>query len=285
MSAKILVTGATGTIGKAVVSALTENNAGFVAGVRNVAESVSKFPAGTSTVAFDFTNPATFEAALAGVDRVFLLGPPLVHNLDEVLAPFIDFLKAKSILRVVYMSALKVDEVAELPFHKLVTEKLIADGFALTVIKPSFFAQNFRNYEYDNIMQRGITFTVAGTGKVGFVDAHDIGRSIAAVLTNDGHIGKTYELTGPESLSHTEAAQLLSEATGKTIVYPQPSPADYRAALAAAGAPPFVADYMIKVYSIIADHKVDYVTNHVELLTGRKPTPLRDVLVRDFSSN
>lgn len=285
MTAKILVTGATGTVGRAVVSALTENNATFVAGVRNESEAAAKLPAGTQTVTFDFTNPSTFEAAVAGVDRVFLLGPPLTHNLYEIVEPFINFLKAKNILRVVYLSALKVDEVAELPFHKLITEKLIADGFELTVIKPSFFAQNFRNYEYDNIMQRGITYTVAGTGKVGFIDAHDIGRSIAAVLTSDDHIGKTYELTGPETLSHADAAQLLTEVTGKTIVYPQPSPADYHAALAAAGAPPFVADYMIKVYSIIADHKVDYVTNHVELLTGRKPSSLRDVLVRDFPSN
>ncbi|MGL5889467.1 MAG: SDR family oxidoreductase, partial [Bacteroidia bacterium] len=107
----------------------------------------------------------------------------------------------------------------------------------------------------------------------------------AAVLTSDGHTGKTYELTGPETLSHAQAAQLLTEVTGKTIVYPQPSPADYRAALAAAGAPGFVADYMISVYSIIADHKIDYVTNHVEQLTGRKPSSLHDVLVRDFMPN
>ncbi|MGL5891641.1 MAG: SDR family oxidoreductase [Bacteroidia bacterium] len=285
MSAKILVTGATGTIGKAVVSALAEKGAAFVAGVRNEAEAATKLPEGTPTAAFDFTNPLTFETATAGVDRVFLLGPPLTHNLDELLTPFIDFLKTKNILRVVYVSALKIDELAELPFHKRVTEKLIAGGFELTVIKPSFFAQNFRNYEYDNIMQRGITYTVAGTGKVGFVDAHDIGRSIAAVLTSDGHTGKTYELTGPETLSHAQAAQLLTEVTGKTIVYPQPSPADYRAAFAAAGAPGFVADYMISVYSIIADHKIDYVTNHVEQLTGRKPSSLRDVLVRDFMPN
>ncbi len=285
MSAKILVTGATGTVGKAVISALTEKGAAFVAGVRNEIEAAKKLPAGTLTTAFDFTNPETFETATAGVDRVFLLGPPLQHNLDEVLLPFINFLKAKNLLRVVYLSALKVDEVAELPFHKHITEKLIADGFELTIIKPSFFAQNFRNYEYDNITQRGITFTVAGTGKVGFVDAHDIGRCIAAVLTNEGHIGKTYELTGPESLSHFDAAKLLSEVTGKTIVYPQPSHADYRNALAAAGAPAFIAEYMINVYSIIADNKVDFITNDVELLTGQKPTSLKEVLLRDFATN
>lgn len=285
MTSKILVTGANGTIGKAVISSLTEKGESFVAAVRDLDKAKSQFPAGTEIVQFDFADSATFAAATAGVDRVFLLGPPLVLNLDELLTPFIDYLKQKSILRVVYVSALGLDLVPELPFHTRVVEKLTRDGFDLTVMKPSFFAQNFNTYERDNILQRGVTFVVAGTGKVGFVDAHDIGRSIAAVLTSDGHAGKDYTLTGPESHSHTEAAQLLSEITGKAIVYPQPSADDYRGALAAAGAPAFVADYMINVYSIIANHNADVVTDHVERLTGRIPTPLREVLQRDFGQN
>ncbi|MCU0434725.1 MAG: SDR family oxidoreductase [Bacteroidia bacterium] len=285
MSHKILVTGATGTIGKALVKSLTGKGASVVAAVRDTEKAATLLPEGTELVKFDFADPSTFAAATQGVDRVFLLGPPLVLNLEELLTPFIDHLKQQQIKRVVYLGALGLDLLPEMPFHTRLINRLTADGFELTVLKPSFFAQNFKNYEWDNITQRQITFVVAGNGKVGFIDAHDIAAAAAAVLTTDGHAGHSYELTGPETLSYADAAAILSEVTGKTIVYPNPDAETYIQVLKSAGAPDFVAPYMIRVYSLIADNKVNFVNNTVEELTGRKPASLREVLTRDFASN
>lgn len=285
MSKKILVTGATGTIGKAVVKELKAAGAAFKAASRNVAAGHEKLGSDTEVVAFDFADPTTFNAATEGIDRVFLLGPPLTLELDKLLAPFIAHLQIKGIKRVVYFSALGAEKMGDsLGFHTMIEQQLKRENFDYTILKPTFFAQNFKNYEWENITERGITFVTAGEGKAAFVDVNDIAKVAAKVLTTDGHTGKQYQLTGPELLSYAEAAQILTEVTGKPIFYPNPSPDQYRGALAAAGAPAFVADYMINVYSIIATNEAALLTSDVELLTGQKPTDLKTVLQRDFAA-
>ncbi|OAQ39801.1 hypothetical protein A5893_09500 [Pedobacter psychrophilus] len=283
MSEKILITGATGTIGKAVVKHLKAKNASFLIASRNPEEAAEKFGSDINVVKFEFEDISTFENAVDGVSKVFLLGPPLRYDLADVLMPFLDFLKAKNILEVVYISALGAEKMGDtLTFHTIIEEKLKADGFDYTILKPSFFSQNFKNYEWENITQRGITYVTAGEGKVGFIDVDDIGLVASTVLTSTGHSKKIYELTGPELLSYQDAATLLSEVTGKQIVYPNPSIEEYTKALKAAGAPDFIAPYMTSVYSLISDHKVNFLTNNVETITGKKPSLLRDVLIADF---
>ena len=132
-------------------------------------------------------------------------------------------------------------------------------------------------------MQRGITYVTAGTGKVAFIDVDDVAAVATAVLTEEGHERKNYELTGPQALSYFDAAEALSTLLGKPIVYPNPSADEYTHALKQAGAPDFIATYMISVYSLIANNFVDYVTNDVLQLTGKNPTALADVLQRDFA--
>nr|MBI1232802.1 hypothetical protein [Cytophagales bacterium] len=150
------------------------------------------------------------------------------------------------------------------------------------LIVPSFFAQNFKNFEYDNLMERGITFNVAGDGKVGFVDVEDIAKVAAKVLTEPGHTGKTYQLTGPELLSYHDAANILSDVLNKKIVYPNPTEEAYKEALKAGGAPDFIADYMIRVFGMIKSGSVGRITEDVEQVLGTKPTDLKTVLERDF---
>lgn len=218
MTNKILVTGATGTIGQALINALHSKGASFIAGVRNVDKGKGQLNEQTEVVHFDFEDPSTYEAATDGIEKVFLLGPPLVMNLDKLLTPFIDHLKVRGILKVVYIGALGLEHVKELPFHAKVIDMLKRNHFEYTILRPSFFSQNFKNYEWDNITQRGITYVTAGSGKVAFVDVNDVAAVAASVLTEDGHMGKYYDITGPEALSYNDAALLLSEVTGKTII-------------------------------------------------------------------
>ncbi|MFN5556173.1 MAG: SDR family oxidoreductase [Chryseotalea sp.] len=278
MEKKILVTGATGTIGKALIKALTEQKANFIAATRDV----NKLPQEVKGIAFDFEDASSFAKATAGVDRVFLLAPPLNTLADQLLYPFIDHLHKENIKRVVYVSALEMDALPKMPFHSNVIKRLQSSGFDLTVLQPSFFAQNFKNYEFENITKHNIIYAVAGEGKVGFVDAEDIGRVAATALTADGHSGKFYEITGPELLSYSDAAKVISEVIGKTIVYPNPTAEQFSQTLAQAGAPPFIADYMIDVYSLFANNRVNRITSVVKNVTGRKPTSFKEVIKRDF---
>ncbi len=284
MNRKILVTGANGTIGKALIRKLQSLNADFIAAVRNTAKATQAGLTANQVVAYDFADPSTYAAATEGVDAVFLLGPPATLEVDKLLVPFLEHLKTAGIRRVVYVSALGAEKMGDaLSFHTKIEEKLAADGFDFTILKPSFFAQNFKNYEWENITQRGITYVTAGAGKAAFVDVEDIAAVAAASLTEDGHGGKTYRITGPEALSYNDAAQMLSEVTGKAVVYPAPTPEEYTVALKEAGVPDFVAPYMIAVYSIIARNEADVVTDDVMQVTGKGPTALKEVLERDFA--
>ena len=284
MTKTILVTGATGTIGKALIKSLQNKEANFVAGVRDTILGKSKLP-NVNLVEFDFANSSTFENATKDVEIVFLLGPPLVLNLVELMTPFIDFLKKKNINRVVYVSALRLDKIKEMPFHSILTKKLIDEGFEYTILNLSFFAQNFKSYEWENITERGITFMPAGNGKVGFVDVQDVGEATATILTEPNHSFKSYEFTGPELLSYGDAAVILSDVIGKTISYPNPTPQEFTSVLKSAGAPEFIAPYMISVYSLIANDHVSILSNDLETITGKKPNTLKQVLKRDFNSN
>lgn len=279
---KILITGATGTNGKALVNKLNQLNANYVIGTRNPDQARELFQ-GSEIVTFDFENPSTYEKSVQGVDKVFLLGPPLTLKVDQLLNPFIDFLNDKGIKRVVYFSALASDKMgSELDFHIKIEDKLKNDGFDYTILRPSFFAQNFKNYDLENITERNSIFSVAGTGKVAFVDVHDIANVAATVLLNSGHSKKTYELTGPETVSFYDVAIELSAILGTNIIYPNPSAKQFKEVLTNAGAPEFIADYLISVYSIIAKNHVNIVTDDIEKITGKKPTSLKAVLQRDF---
>lgn len=280
---KIFITGATGTNGKALVEVLLNKNADFIVGSRNIAEAQRTFGKEVNVRKFDFSEASTYTALDHEIDRVFLLGPPLALEVDALINPFLNFLKSKGITRVVYFSAMAANKMgAELNFHTQIEKKLKDDNFDYTILKPSFFAQNFKNYEYDNIMERNMVFMPAGTGKVGFVDVKDIAAVAAEALTNEGHSRKTYELTGPEVLSYDDVATLLSEILNKKISYPNPSVDEFKGVLQRNGAPDFIGEYLSNVYQVIANEEVNYVTSDIEYVTGKKPTALKEVLIRDF---
>lgn len=281
---KIFITGATGTNGKALVEKLQEKNADFAVGSRNPQQASQLFGKDTEVRQFDFTDPVTYIEALSGVDKVFLLGPPLVLEVDKLISPFLEYLKEQGIVRVVYFSAMATDQMgASLAFHTNIEHKLKDEDFHYTILKPSFFAQNFKNYESENILERGILFMPAGHGKAGFIDVHDIAAVAAETLTTVGHSKKTYLLTGPELLSYEDVAGILSEVLGKQITYPNPSPEQFKEVLEQSGAPTFIGDYLSNVYQVIANNHVNYLTEDVALVTGKQPAPLKTVIARDFN--
>ncbi|MCW3465778.1 NAD(P)H-binding protein [Chitinophaga nivalis] len=283
MSNKILVTGATGSIGKALIKSLQTQQAAFFAASRNVAAAKEKLGLQEEIVHFSFDDPTTFEAATAGVDKVFLLGPPITPDLDLLFAPFLEYLGKKGIKRIVYLSALGLtNPEGLLGFHARMEQKLAQEGFDYTILRPSFFSQNFRNYEYENITERSIVFAPAGKGKAAFIDVADIAAVAAVALTTEGHSGQSYDLTGPELLSFYDAAALLTTVTGKQITYPEPDADTFKAVLKAAGAPDFIGEYMTIVYDGILTNKVAFTTDTVEKVTGKKPTTLKTVLEQDW---
>ncbi len=214
MAKPILVTGATGTVGRDVVKLLSKKGAAVRAGVRDQAKTRQRFDDDIALATFDFENESSFAAALDGVEKVFLL-PPLLPNQVELTNAFVDAAKHAGVRRIVKLSAIGVD--GEIQFtvgkwHAANEQHIRESGLAFTFLRPNSFMQNFITYFPP---RDGAIYLPWGNGTASFVDTRNIASVAAEVLTSDGHEEKIYILTGPAALGIAEVARILSEAVGR----------------------------------------------------------------------
>ena len=233
---RILVTGASGTVGRAVAAALASTGESVISAVRNPAGSEFALdpPAGTPR-AFDFSDPTGWAGAFAGVDRLFLLRPPAIANVADTLIPVIDTALAHGIRQIVFLSLQGVQFNPATPHHA-VEKHLRRRRAPFTFLRPNFFMQNLSTVYRDGIRERGEIYLPAARARTAFVDARDIGRVAARVFTEPGHLGRAYTLSGEQSLDYYQVADILSEVLGRRIVFARPSVDDYLARLAEQGA-------------------------------------------------
>ncbi|WP_062053676.1 NAD(P)H-binding protein [Aquimarina longa] len=280
--ASYFITGATGTIGKEVVTSLLENNATVIAATRNPEKSQDLFNNKATSVHFDYGNKDTFNQ-VQGTDGILIIGPPLNPALFELLEPFVGYIQDNYTGRVVYLSGYGMDALKQMPFHALMENKLKSTNLNWNIVRPGFFMQNFGNYERENIEQRNVLFSPAGEGKTPFVSATDIASAISVLLTDQNRKHQTHILTGAKAYSHFDVAELLTTILGTPIAYANPDQHTYRKVLKDSGAPDFIADYMIPIYGLVKNGTIQNTTNSIKELTGRDPETLEEVLKRDFS--
>ena len=267
MTGTILVTGASGTVGSEVATALRAAGAAYVVGLR--APAAASHPA----VAFDFSAPATFDAALRGVERVFLIAPGFHEHADALLAPFIAALKPAGVKHVVYSSVSGADQNPA-GAHRKIELALEATGLGLTILRPTFYMQNFLTYERDNLLLRGVIDLPTAEGKAAYVDVRDIAAVAAKVLVDGGHAGQAYDLTGDEALSHGKIAAVFSEALGFTVRFLDPSPEAYAQTLRGYGMEAWMVEASAELYGYVRQGYTAATSDNVSKLLGRPATRL-----------
>ncbi len=218
MKGKILVTGATGVVGREVVKALAKRGQKVLAATRYPEKYASPKLASVEYVHFDFTNDQGSQHLFREVDRLFLATPPLGDEECELAIRLIDQARQQEVKQIVRLSAMGVEE-NEASHHRAAEKYLEESGVAFTVLRPNFFMQNFLTYYRDCIRKQNMIILPAGKGKTSFVDARDIGEAAVQALTNSGHLNKTYTLTGSQAIDHFEVAEMLSKTLGREIVY------------------------------------------------------------------
>ncbi|MCB9100266.1 MAG: SDR family oxidoreductase [Anaerolineales bacterium] len=274
MSYKILVLGATGNVGSSIVEFLAQKGEQVKAATRHPAD----YPPtdNVEPVAFDFDRPETYAPALAGVDRVFALTKTADIQADKTLIPLIDQAKAAGVTHIVLMTAIGVDQAPEdVPIRRLELH-LINSGIDYTILRPNWFMQNFSpGFLLPMIQQGGTFYLAAADSKTSFIDTRDIAAVAATALTEAGHAGQEYALTGSEAYSYSEAAVILSEAANREINYVAIDDGAFREALASAGWRPEQVGFFADLFYIVRQGWVAPVSPAVGEILGREPISLQ----------
>jgi uncharacterized protein YbjT (DUF2867 family) len=265
----ILITGASGNVGREVLKQMAATGVK----VRAAFQSVSKAaiaPSGVEIVTMDYNQPQTLQAALKGVERVFLVGPP-TPNLTALERKAIDEIKQSDARYVVKLSAMG-GRAAIYPRQHADSEDYIkSSGLTYTFLRPNGFMQNFVTYNASTINSQNAFYGSQGEGKVSHIDLRDIAAVAVKTLTESGHEGKAYTLSGREALSNSRVAEILSEDTGREIKYVDLPPEEFKKALIGAGVPEWSADALNDLQQFYRKGGASATTVEVAQVLGRQP--------------
>ncbi|MFW5790658.1 MAG: SDR family oxidoreductase [Halanaerobiaceae bacterium] len=273
---KILITGASGTVGQHVVRELMKKDEKIVAAGTDPKKLLKIFGDGIEAVRFDFTDKSTFSPALKDVNRVFLMRPPHLGKPDD-LYPFIDALAAREIKLVSFLSLMGVEKNPFPPHHKI--EKYIEEaGIPFAHIRPGFFMQNLSGIHSVEIRENDEILVPAGKSKTSFIDAADIGLAIATVLNNPEKYQNTkHTITGPEALDYYEIADILSEVTGRKIEYNKPGFLRYRSHyIKERGFDKKYVNITMALYLMTRLGTAKKITDDFKKITGKAPRSFRE---------
>jgi uncharacterized protein YbjT (DUF2867 family) len=266
----ILVTGATGTVGRTVVAALQAAGAPFRVGTRSPVKAQAL---GAPVVELDWDRKETLEPAFAGADRVFLLAP-VTDREPEYGAAAVAAARQAGTRHIVKLSVIGADAEPGLflaRLHRASERAIEASGLAWTMLRPTSFAQNFVNHYGVDPHKNGPVYLPHGQGGASWVDARDVGDVAARVLTETGHEGKAYTLTGGEPVATADAIAILGRALGRQYEYVDVPDDAASEAMRTHGAPEWLVGALAELNAAIRHGHFSAVSLAVRDLLGRSP--------------
>ncbi len=265
---QVLVTGGTGKVGRRVAQSLQ------ALGVNTRIASRSANPS------FDWNEPATWDAALNGVSRAFIgYAPDLaIPGATDTIRAFTARAVEMGVKRLVLLSGRGEEEAQAC--ERIVQES----GVEWTVVRASWFMQNFSEGEFLPMVLDGAITLPAADIPEPFIDTNDIADVAVAALTQEGHQGEIYEVTGPELFTFAELARMISQASGREVAF-IPVPADaFAAEIAAAGVPGDIAWLLSYLFDTVLDGRNAHTSDGVQRALGREPASFSEYLERVVAS-
>jgi uncharacterized protein YbjT (DUF2867 family) len=275
---KILITGATGNVGSAVLDILSSTDANLRALVHDEPKAQSLRDRGVEAILGDFLDPESLAPALEGVGTVLLITPihpEQVRQAANVIEAARDSDNDPRIVRLSVAQASHEAPTKNSRQHAQIEEELISSRLPYTLLRPTTFRQNTLATARA-VASEGRNYQPFKDGKLGMIDARDMGKVAAKVLTEEGHEGKTYTLTGPAAISFYEIAEMLSEVLGKKVDYVPISLEKAKEAMLGMGLSEWKAEVLIEYARAHSQGYSNFTTEDVEQLTGHPATSYRE---------
>jgi uncharacterized protein YbjT (DUF2867 family) len=279
----ILVIGGRSKIGSALIGELVARGEAVRALARS-GESAGSFPDGVEDVAGDLADLDSLRSAIAGAERMFLLCGPTEEEV-QLNRNAIDAAKEAGVRLLVRSSILGSDRGSQATFvrdHGACDEYLRQSGVPHAIVRPNLFLQNVPENTIPSIDADGNFYANAGDARISMVDTRDVAAVAAVILTESGHEGNAYDVTGPEALSYHDVAAKLSAAMGRTVTYLDAPDDAVRSALAGFGLPEWLIGALVDLYQDYRRSGTDgyaaQVTDTVQRLAGRPSRTLDQLL-------
>lgn len=276
----ILITGASGNVGGAVLSEALKTQGKVRAMYRSQADA-AKAPSGAEVVIADFADRESLPKALKGVESVFLVCSP-IPDLVKLESNVVDACKEAGVRRIVNNSAMGAGEVeGSFPnWHKAVEERIEASGIAHTILRPDTFMQNIPAFYAPTIRTQGAFYSASKDSHIGFIDVRDIAAVAVKALTLGLQEVRshTYELTGPEGITYSELAARISRVAGRPVKYVDLPPADLKKGMLGSGMPEWQAEALIRLVGFYTSRKREVLNDNVKKILGREARNINDFL-------
>jgi uncharacterized protein YbjT (DUF2867 family) len=281
----ILITGASGSVGKAVLLEAISKESGVRAMYRSK-EEAAKAPAGCEPVLADYADKQSLRKALNGVTAAYVVCSP-IPQLVELESNMLDACKESSVKHVVLNSALGAGDYGKSfpSWHRKVEDKLKSTGLSYTILRPNGFLQNIVTYNAPSIRAQGAFYVAMGDAKVSHLDVGDIAVVAVKALKGGAHAGKTYELNGPEAISNAELARRISKVAGRTVNYVDIPEQAQREAMLGLGMPEWQVTALLELQQYYKQGGGAKTDGLLKSLIEREPVTLDQYLaanVREF---
>jgi uncharacterized protein YbjT (DUF2867 family) len=274
----ILITGASGSVGKTVLREAIGKEPKVRAMYRSK-EEAAKAPAGCEPVLADFSDKQSLRAAMDGVTSVYLVCSP-IPQLVELESNVVDVCKESGVKHVVLNSALGAGDYGKSfpSWHRKVEDKLKASGMSYTILRPNGFLQNIVAFNAASIRAQGAFYVAMGDAKVSYLDVGDIAVVAVKALQGGAHSGKTYELNGPEAISNQELAKRISKVSGRTVSFVDIPEAAQRDAMLGLGMPDWQVTALLELQQYYKQGGGAKTDGLLKSLLGREPVTLDQYL-------
>ncbi len=272
----VLVTGATGNTGRAVVAELRRLSVPFVAAGSDPHRTAAALGVAQAR-RLDFRDPGTYDAAVQGMRGLFLLRPPPIADVKRTLNVLVDRALAAGVRHVAFLSVMGAERQRWVPHHR-VEQHLLQRGVSATLLRAGFFAQNLGDAYRADLRERSELRVPAGRGRAAFVDVRDVGALAARSFVEPALRGQALTLTGPEALSFHDVAAQLTEALGQRVVYRPLSAPGYILHLRRRGRPWPQALVQTVLHLGLRLGNARHVDPSLARWLGRPPRTLRDYI-------